>query len=76
MAPVVHGLEAEYEGEVDFVYLDIDDPAVTPFKERLGYRTQPHYFLLDGDGTIVDSWQGRVERDTFVAAFEALASGG
>jgi len=76
MAPVVHGLEAEYAGEIEFVYLDIDDPSVTPFKDALGYRVQPHYFLLDGDGTVVDSWQGRVERDTFVAAFESLTAEG
>lgn len=76
MAPVVHGLEAEYVGKIDFIYLDIDDPAVTPFKDQLGYRYQPHYFLLDADGTVVESWQGRVERDTFVAAFEGLSAEG
>ena len=26
MAPMVHGLEAEYSGRIAFVYLDADDP--------------------------------------------------
>jgi len=56
----VHGLEAEYAGKVKFVYLDIDDQGTAPFKRELGYRVQPHIFLLDGSGQIVEQWIGRV----------------
>ena len=58
MAPVVHGLEAKYAGQVDFVYLDIDDPNTTPFKSQLGYLYQPHLYLLDGDGNVLMQWVG------------------
>lgn len=61
MAPVVHGLEQKYAGQINFVYLDIDDPETTPFKRELGYRVQPHLFLLDGDGNVLREWLGFVQ---------------
>ena len=59
----MHGLEAEYGDEVNFVYLDIDDAANDGFKQALGYRYQPHIFLLDGDGNILTQWVGPVTRE-------------
>ncbi len=72
MAPVVHGLEQQWGDRINFVYLDIDDPDTTPFKRDYGYRYQPHFLLLDGEGRIVDQWVGPVAEGTFVSAFEAL----
>jgi thioredoxin-like negative regulator of GroEL len=69
----VHGLEAEYAGEVRFVYLDIDDPDTMPFKRELGYRVQPHLFLLDGAGNVVDQWLGRVTADDLRPALDAIS---
>lgn len=68
MAPVVHGLEQKYAGEIRFVYLDIDDPRTEPFKEQLGYRVQPHMFLLDGDGNVVREWLGLISEEELDAA--------
>jgi len=56
----VHGLEAEYGDRMNFIYLDIDDPATNSFKRQLGYRYQPHIFLLDSRGNILKQWQGPV----------------
>jgi hypothetical protein len=72
MAPVVHGLEQQWGDRINFVYLDIDDPDTTPFKRDFGYRYQPHFLLLDGQGQIVDQWVGPVAEGTFVSAFESL----
>jgi hypothetical protein len=66
----VHGLEAEWGGQVNFVYLDIDDPATEPFKRQLGYRVQPHMFLLDGEGRVLEQWLGYVEGETLEAALQ------
>ena len=66
----MHGLEAEWGGEVEFVYLDIDDPATEPFKRQLGYRVQPHMFLIDGDGEVLQQWLGFVDAATLEAALE------
>jgi len=66
----VHGLEAEWGEQVDFVYLDIDDPATEPFKRLLGYRVQPHMFLVDGDGRVLEQWLGFVDAATLEAALQ------
>jgi thioredoxin-like negative regulator of GroEL len=71
MAPIVHGLEAEYTGRVIFSYLDIDDPATQEIKQALGYRVQPHFFLLDGDGNLLKQWLGRVSAEEFATEFDA-----
>lgn len=70
MAPVVHGLEQEYSGRITFAYLDIDDDATEPFKQRLGYAGQPHYFLVDATGAVVQDWRGRVPAAEFRTAFD------
>lgn len=71
MAPIVHGLEAEYDQRVQFVYLDIDDPQTDPFKRDLGFRYQPHFFLLDPQGEIITQWVGPVSVDPFREAFDS-----
>jgi hypothetical protein len=74
MLPVVHGLEAEYWGEIDFVYLDI---GFTPkeIKDRYGFIAQPLFVLIAADGTEIERWFGYTSEDAFREAFDAyLAS--
>jgi hypothetical protein len=70
----VHGLEAEYGSQVNFIYLDIDDRNTEPFKQELGYRYQPHLFLVDADGNILQQWVGRVSGDELERAILASLS--
>lgn len=49
----MHGLESKYGGCIDFIYLDIDNPATKTAKDKLGYRAQPNFFLLDSSGKII-----------------------
>ena len=69
MAPVVHGLEAEYDTQMSFIFLDVDDPQVNEFKSALGFRYQPHFFLLDGEGNRIKQWIGAVSEAELEAAF-------
>jgi hypothetical protein len=72
----VHGLEVKYSGQVDFVYLDIDDSRNDEFKRQFGYQYQPHLFLLDGQGNVLNQWVGLVDEATLDAALtEAVNSG-
>lgn len=74
MRPVVHGLEDRYKDKIGFVYLDIDDRATEPLQQRLAFRGQPYYVLVDGAGATVSEWQGATPEGEFVAAFDrALA---
>jgi thioredoxin-related protein len=73
MAPIVHGLEAKYQNEVIFTYLDIDDPNTNRLKQALSYRYQPHFFLLDPQGNVLAQWVGFVsEEDLESTLLEAL----
>lgn len=74
MAPIVHGLEVEYHDQIEFTYLNIDDPQTEAFTDQLGYRYQPHFLLLDGEGNIIQQWLGPVTKEEFRTAFQdALA---
>ena len=71
MAPIVHGFEAEYFNKINVVYLDVDNPSNDIFKRNLGYRFQPHFFLLDGEGNILVQWLGSVRGQDFRTAIES-----
>jgi hypothetical protein len=68
MAPVVHGLETKYCGQLNFVYLDIDDGGTNAFKTSLGFVYQPHLLLLDPEGNIITQWLGYVGEAELEAA--------
>jgi hypothetical protein len=70
MAPIVHGLEAEYEGKIQFAYLDIDDQRNEETKRSLGFIYQPEYYLLNGQGQVIKKWIGRVSVDDFRSEFD------
>lgn len=69
----MHGLEAEYSGKVKFVYLDVDDARNDDFKRVLNFRYQPHLFLLDADGNILQQWVGAITADDLRPALDAAA---
>jgi hypothetical protein len=68
----VHGLEAKYASEVEFVYLDIDDPGTAEFKQSLRFVYQPHLLLLDGSGNVVNQWIGIAPEAELDAALQAI----
>jgi len=70
MAPMVHGLEAEYFGRVKFSYLDADDPQTVSFQRTLGFYYQPEFYLLDADGNVLKKLVGYIQEDEFRSLFE------
>jgi hypothetical protein len=76
MQPVVHGLEEQYGNQIEFVYLDIDDPASDEAKQALGFRFQPHFLLLDEQGAVAQQWLGYVVAEDFERAFAAAIGTG
>jgi len=69
MAPMVHGLEAEYFGKIKFSYLDADDPNTDAFQSALGFNYQPEFYLLDANGNVLKKWIGFTSEEDFVAEF-------
>ncbi len=76
MRPIVHGLEAEYWGRIDFIYLDIDNAANLDVMQRYGFTSQPLFVLVEADGTEVQRWYGYVQASDLRAAFDALLASG
>ena len=72
MAPVVHGLEQQYSGRVDFLYLNVADPRNAEAKRALGFVATPHFFLLRASRTPVDTIGGVVPANTLRAAVDRL----
>lgn len=72
MAPVVHGLEHGYAGQIDFVYLNVAEARNDSAKRALGFTSTPHFFLLGADGSPVRSIQGVVPADSLRHALDPL----
>ena len=72
MAPIVHGLEVEYAGQINFVYLDMANSGNEAFLKQLGFRYQPHFMLIDGEGNIIQQWLGPVAAQAFRDSFSSV----
>ncbi len=72
MQPIVHGLENTYGEQIEFVKYNIDDPNSDAAKEQYGFRYQPYFILLNGNGEIVSQWNGAVTADEFEQAFAGV----
>ena len=70
MAPMVHGLEAEYYGKIKFSYLDADDPSTDVFQRELGFYYQPEFYLLADDGKVIQKLVGYISEDEFRSLFD------
>ena len=70
MAPMVHGLEAEYFGKVKFSYLDADDPNTDVFQKQLGFYYQPEFYFLDANGNLIKKLIGPISEEEFRKLFD------
>lgn len=70
----MYGLEAEYWGRIDFLYLDRADRATRWVQERYRIIFQPMFVFIEPDGTEVKHWF-LIDADEARAVFDAyLAS--
>lgn len=74
----MHGLEAEFWGRIDFVYLDIDNPENRGTMQKYGFTAQPLFVLVMPDGTAVKKLFGYHTQDELRSTLDELltASGG
>lgn len=70
MAPVVHGLENKYKENMDFSYLDIDDPNTIRLQNDMNYeyRWRPFIFLVSSTGEVSEVFIGVTPGDTLEQA--------
>ena len=74
MKPVVYELEGEYWGQIDFIYLDIDDPANNEAMNKYNFTAQPLFVLQTVEGEELERWLGYVDEADFRLAFDNLLS--
>jgi hypothetical protein len=74
MKPIVNGLQKEHAGRVETVKLNVSDPRTAEAKAKYTYtfRGQPYFVLLDGEGEVVNTWQGHTEKAFFDEQFSAV----
>ncbi len=53
---LMHTFENRYQGQVNFVFLDVLDPRNKPYLEKLNDLFYPQFTILDGAGHILDQW--------------------
>ena len=70
MKPIVHGLEAEYWGKVDFVYLDRENSENRSVVQNYGITGQPVFILINSDGSEVQRWFGAPDANDFRQALD------
>lgn len=71
MLPIVHGLEADYWGEIDFVYLDHLDPINEAMLTRYQFTWRPLFIFVDAEGNEIERWFGFVPAEDFRQSFDA-----
>lgn len=62
----------EYQGKVEFVIVDVYDPAEDSLNRQYGIQTIPTTFLLKGDGQAANSLQGALTPDQLRKELDAL----
>jgi thiol-disulfide isomerase/thioredoxin len=76
MMPALLNLQDQFGSQINFIYLDSDDPATAPLKRALYYEpygAKPQIFLLDSQGKVQRKWQGVVPQLELQQAIQAAS---
>lgn len=71
----MHGAEKTYEGRVNFVYLDIDNPNNKHYMEALPYRGQPTIVILGPEGDVLQTHYGFINEEQITTLIDAALEG-
>lgn len=73
MAPVVRGLETEYEGKVEFRLIDVEkDSRGNSLMSQYGAQYVPTFVFLNSDGSKADQIVGEIDEARLRNALDAL----
>lgn len=70
MEPTVLALENRFNGQVDFVIADVDDPQGQQLAGRFGVNTIPAFFIMDSRGNIIFQDVGVFKEDALAEAIK------
>jgi hypothetical protein len=72
---MVHRLEADYWGQVDFVYLDGDRSETSEIRNRYAMFGQPQFVFITAEGDIIQRFSGGTGEGLFREAFDEYLDG-
>jgi thioredoxin 1 len=73
--PVLQALAQQFQGQIAFVRLDVDNPADTPTRQRFGLVDRSYYALVNAQGEVVKRWVGFLNEARIASELEALIAG-
>jgi len=68
----VDRLKARYGAEIEFIMLDVDDPATRPMRERYDIVAQSQYVLANAAGEPQQKWFGYLQESEVAGVFDAF----
>lgn len=69
---MVHGLNREYEGRIEFVRSNIHTQNSIELQEKYGFTATPEFFLVDGEGNILAHWDDGITLANMREAFDHI----
>ena len=75
MEKVIEEVGPGYEGRVEFVVVDVYDPAELSLCDYFQVRVIPTSFFIRPDGTVVDAYEGLIGVDQMRTLLDKLISG-
>ncbi len=72
MEPVIMALKEEYEGQVEFIIVDVRQPDGSRMAQEYGIRSIPHIIMLDRLGDVVFNEVGEKSKDYFKDRLDKL----
>ncbi|MBL8165355.1 MAG: hypothetical protein JNJ61_25455 [Anaerolineae bacterium] len=60
----MHGLEATFKDQIDFVHLNVDFQETLAARERFGIVQRSQYVLTDAAGEVLQRWLGFLDEET------------
>ena len=72
MAPKVSTLKEEYEKEINFVFLNVDNPKWDNYIRRFNVNGIPQVNLFDRKGNLISSFIGKQEETTIRSSIDQI----
>ena len=72
MAPIVNGLDEEFNGQLNVYRLNAAEPTVVSLQGQYGVRGHPSIALIDASGAVADRFLGPQSEADLRAAILAL----
>ena len=72
MAPKVYALKKEYEKEINFVFLNVDNQKWDNYIRKFNVNGIPQVNLFDGKGDLISTFIGKQEEITIRSSIDNL----